>query len=157
MRVCSYSHDFFVDEIKTGIKTEREIDSGECHWRHLPNLSSIHALFSKQVAAKSGLCRLDDFIQWDIITRLKPAQSSFDSKICWYDNECPQLSEILQYRGHVSMHMMSAGKPNIKDSRRRPQQDAISAASQMFLIRWYWRYTPDLRDQAEKNWYYTWS
>ena len=30
--------------------------------------------------------------------------------------ECPRLSEVLQYRGHVSMHMMSAGKPSTKDS-----------------------------------------
>ena len=61
----------------------------------------------------------------------------------------PQLSEVLQYRGHVEDQSKLAGKPDGGNEDRM--------ASEIFLIIWFGTNIPNLRDQAEKNWYYTWS
>ena len=70
--------------------------------------------------------------------------------VSWTENKiCPRLSEVLQYRGHVWDHSTLAGKPDEGDEDR--------LASEIFLIIWFGTNIPNLRDQAEKNWYYTWS
>ena len=69
--------------------------------------------------------------------------------------KCPRLSEVLQNWGHVDDAYVSAGKPSIKDWESKTVYDQM--ASEIFLIIRFGTNIPNLRDQAEKNWYYTWS